>query len=311
MLRQTRKTGLTALAIVALAITSAPAAAHHFGNKIKTQHGIATTAASLPTAAPAKEIPADDNAVVATVNGDRILKKDVLGVLENLSVKQEDREKAFPVVVNQMINEKLINTETSKAGIEKDPVFQQRMEMAKFQMIKTMYLENYLKDKINDQTVKTEYEKFRKENKGKEEIHARHILVASEAEARQVIKDLKGGAKFEDLAKERSSGPAAKSGGDIGFFAKGEIIPEFSDAAFKLKPGNYTKEPVKSQFGWHVIYVEAKRERPVPEMKDVEGAIRNKMGQEAVEKLVMTLRAKADIKRFDAEGKPVTEPVKN
>ena len=288
MLMQTRKTGLTALAIVAMVMIAIPA--------------VALT----------KDKPTDDGSVVvAIVNGDKILKEDVLGALKNLSVKPDDKEKAFPVVVDQMINEKLINTETSKSGIEKNPVFQQRLEMARFQLIKTMYLENYLKDKINDKTVKVEYEKFKKQNKGKKEVHARHILVTTEAEARQVIKDLKAGSKFEELAKERSSGPTAKNGGDVGFFAKGEIVPEFSDAAFKLKVGNYTKSPVKSQFGWHVIYVEAKRDRPVPEMKTVDGMLRNKMGQEAVEKLVLDLRAKADIKRFDEEGKPVKEPVKN
>ena len=282
MLMQTRKTGLTALAIVAMVMIAIPA--------------VALT----------KDKPTDDGSVVvAIVNGDKILKEDVLGALKNLSVKPDDKEKAFPVVVDQMINEKLINTETSKSGIEKNPVFQQRLEMARFQLIKTMYLENYLKDKINDKTVKAEYEKFKKDGKGRMEVHARHILVETEAEARQVIKDLKAGSKFEDLAKERSSGPTAKSGGDIGFFAKGEIIPEFSNAAFSLKPGNYTKTPVKSQFGWHVIRVEAKRERAVPEMKEVEGMLRNEMGQKAVEKLVMDLREKADIKRFDEKGKPV------
>ncbi len=285
MLRQTYKTGLTALAVVAMVTAAIPAEA--------------------------KETPADASIVVATVNGDKIFKKDVLGALKNMQVKPEDSEKAFPVVVNQMINERLINTETSSAGIEKNPVFQQRLEMARFQLIKTMYLENYLKDKINDQTVKVEYNKFKKENKGKQEVHAHHILLASEVEARQVIKDLKGGAKFEDLAKERSSGPTAKTGGDIGYFLKGELVPEFSDAAFKLKKGNYTKAPVKSQFGWHVILVKDKRVRAVPEMKAVEGAIRNKMGQEAVEKLVANLRAKADIKHFDEKGKLVKKTVKN
>ena len=285
MLRQTYKTGLTALAVVAMVTAAIPAEA--------------------------KETPADASIVVATVNGDKIFKKDVLGALKNMQVKPEDSEKAFPVVVNQMINERLINTETSSAGIEKNPVFQQRLEMARFQLIKTMYLENYLKDKINDQTVKVEYNKFKKENKGKQEVHAHHILLASEVEARQVIKDLKGGAKFEDLAKERSSGPTAKTGGDIGYFLKGELVPEFSDAAFKLKTGNYTKAPVKSQFGWHVILVKDKRIRPVPEMKLVEGAIRNKMGQEAVEKLVSNLRAKADIKHFDEKGNPVKKTAKN
>lgn len=265
---------------------------------------------AIPAASQAKEADSNDT-VVAIVNGTKIYKKDVLEAMKGLSVKKEEADKAFPIIVDQMINEKLIDNATTKANIEKDPAFQARLATAKEQMIKTFYLENYLKDFVTDKAVKAEYEKFKKENKGKEEVHARHILVQTEAEAKQAIKDLDGGAKFADLAKQRSSGPTAQNGGDVGFFAKGEIIPEFSDAAFKLKPGTYTKEPVKSPFGWHVIYVESKRQRAVPDMKDVDGAIRSRLGQNAIEKLVQDLRAKAEIKHFDMDGKPVEETKKN
>ena len=250
---------------------------------------------------------ADDGTVVAVVNGDKILKKDVMGVIKLNNVKEEDTAKAFPVVIDQMINEKLIDAETAKTSIEKTPEFQQRMAAAETQLVKTMFLENYLKDKVTDKAIKAEYDKFKKDNKGKMEVHARHILVKTEAEAKEVIKDLDSGAKFEDLAKEKSVDPSAKNGGDIGYFAKDELIPEFSAAAFGLKPGTYTHAPVKSQFGWHVIYVMDKRERVVPEMKTVEASIRNKLGQDAVQKLIGDLRAKADIQRFDMDGKPVKD----
>jgi peptidyl-prolyl cis-trans isomerase C len=265
--------------------------------------------AALPIVVQAKASPSDDT-VVAIVNGSKILKNDVMTALKNMKVQSADTDKAFPVVVNQMINEKLIDSETAKAQIEKDPVFQARMAAAKAQLIKTVYLEKYLKDKITDKTIQAEYDKFKKANKGKEEAHARHILVASEEEAKQIIKELDGGANFEKLAQEKSTGPAAKNGGDIGFFAKGEIIPEISDAAFALKPGAYTKTPVKSQFGWHVLFLQEKRERVVPELKDIEASIRTKLGQEAIETLVKGLRAKADIKNFTMDGKPVEETTK-
>lgn len=275
MLARTGKMG--ALAVVAFAIFAMPAMAH------------------------AKE----ESGVAATVNGDKILKSDVMGVLKLNNVKEEDAAKAYPVVVDEIINEKLIDNAAAKADVEKSQAYQQRLAQAKEQLLKQVYLETFLKDKVTDKAVKAEYEKFKAENKGKQEVHARHILVKTEDEAKQVIKDLDSGAKFEDLAKERSSDPSAKNGGDIGWFAKGELIPEFSDAAFKLSKGTYTKEPVKSQFGWHVIYVEDKRERTVPDEKAVDNAIRQKLGQEAVKNLVEGLRAKADIKRFDINGKPV------
>jgi len=265
---------------------------------------VALTSVVMPAAASAKA-PRVNDTVVAIVNGNKILKNDVMNALKTMTVSATDMERAFPVIVDQMINEKLIDVEMEKSDIEKDPLFQARVAAAKAQMVKTIYLEKYLKDKITEQTVRAEYDKFKKENKGKQEAHARHILVASEAEAIQVIKDLDGGAKFADLAKERSSGPTAKNGGDVGYFAQGEIIPEFSEAAFSLKQGTYTKAPVKSQFGWHVIYLEDKRDRVVPDLKDVEVSIRTKLGQEAVESLIKGLRAKADIKRFDMNGKPI------
>lgn len=260
---------------------------------------VAFSMMALPAVAQAK------STVVAIVDGDQILKEDVMKVLKGMSVPDADAERVFPVVVNQMINEKLIDKETAKAKIEKDPVFIERLAAAKEQLIKTIYLERYLKDKVTDKDIKSEYDKLKKENKGKEEVHARHILVKTEDEAKQIVKDLNNGAKFETLANERSEGPTAKNGGDLGYFAQGEVVPEFSNAAFQLKPGTYTKTPVKTQFGWHVIYVEDKRARVIPELKEVETTIRGKLGQAAVEKLVTGLRAKADIKQFDFDGKPL------
>jgi peptidyl-prolyl cis-trans isomerase C len=279
MLPQIGKTGFAAMAVVAMAMMAVPTLAH------------------------AK---ADDSTLAATVNGDKITKGQVENVMKSNNVKDEDAAKAYPVIVDEIINEKLIDAAAAKADVQKTPEFQQRLEASKAQLVKQMYLESYLKNKVDDKAVKAEYEKFKKDNKGKEEVHARHILLKTEDEAKQVIKDLNDGAKFEDLAKERSTDPSAKNGGDIGYFAKDELIPAFSDAAFKLKPGTYTKEPVKSQFGYHVIYVIDKRERVVPDLKTVEAAIRNKLGQDAVKQLLTNLTAKADIKRFDIDGKPVT-----
>lgn len=270
---------------------------------------VAMTAIALPLAAQAGETV--DGNIAAIVNGDKILKGDVLNAMKGMSVKKEDTEKAFPLIVDQMVNEKLLDGDVAKSGVEKDPAFTQRMEMAKIQVIKSIYLENFLKEKVSEKAVKAEYDKFKKENQGKKEVHARHILVQSEEEAKQVIKELDGGAKFAELAKKRSSGPTAQNGGDVGYFAEGEIIPEFSKAAFALKTGTYTKTPVKSQFGWHVISVEDKRDRAVPELKDVETQIRQKLSQQAIQGKVMELRAKAEIKRFGFDGKPLQETKKN
>ena len=250
---------------------------------------------------------ADDDAIVAKVNGDPIYKKDVLNAVQQLQVAPGDVDKAFPMVLDQVINEKLLDDASSGMDLEQTADYKKRLEALKAQLQKQMYFEKILKGKVTDATVKAEYNKFKEANKGKIEVHARHILVPTKEEADKVIKDLDGGAKFEDLARERSSGPAAQKGGDLGgFMVKEEFIdPAMGEAVIKLKPGTYSKTPVKSQFGWHVFKVDEKRERKVPELTgQVEMAIRNKQSQEALQEVVKGLRAKAKIEMMDDHGKP-------
>lgn len=266
-------------------------------------------AALIFVSAPAFAVSGD--AVVATVNGEKVLKKDVDKAMKSLPVQGQDADKIFPVVVDHVINEKLIDKEIAKAKVEETAEFKERLALMRDQLVKQIYVEKYLKKSVSEGRVKDEYSKFKSENSGKKEIHARHILVPTEEEAKQVVKDLDGGAKFEDLAKKRSSGPSAQNGGDLGFFAQEDMLPEFSKAAFAIKPGTYGKTPVKTQFGWHVIKVEESRSRKVPALSEIEGPIRSKLGQEALEKLILDLRAKADIKRYDDKGKEIAEPKKN
>jgi peptidyl-prolyl cis-trans isomerase C len=264
-------------------------------------------------ASPTAVFAASDSTVVAIVDGDKIVKKDVMSAIKNLPIQQGDAEaeKVFPLVLDQIVNEKLIDKATAAAKLEQTEEYKKRVEILKASLLKQMYIEKFLKDKITDSKVKAEYDKFKSDNTGKEEIHARHILVPTEEEAKQVIKDLDGGAKFDELAKKRSSGPTAQNGGDIGYFAKDDMLPEFSNAAFALSKGSYSKTPVKTPFGYHVIKIEDKRKRTVPAMKEVENAIRNKLGQDALEKLVRDLRAGSEIKIFDINGKPVEAPKAN
>lgn len=264
---------------------------------------LAAVAALLTLAMPAQA----EEGVAAIVNGDKIYTKDVNKAIETMGVKSGDAEKLYPMVLEQIVNEKLIEEAVAKAKVTDSEDYKKRLDVLKVQLAKQMYLENALKDKISDKAVKAEYEKFKKENSGKTEIHARHILVPTEEEAKQVIKDLDGGAKFEELAAKRSSGPAATNGGDLGYFAKEDMVPEFSKAAFALKKGEYTKTPVKTGFGWHVIKVEDKRERAVPEQAQLEMPIRNKLGQEALVSLAEKLRADAKVEKFDLKGNPMKD----
>lgn len=277
----------------------------------KYAHALAAGAVLLALAMPFSGPARADDAVSATVNGEKIYKKDVMKAIEKLPIKGAKEEEVYPLVVDQVVNDKLLDDAVKAAKVEQTEEYKTRLDVIEAQLAKQIYLENAVKDKISDKAVKAEYAKFKKENSGKEEAHARHILVPSEEEAKQVIKELDGGAKFAELAAKRSSGPAAANGGDLGWFTKEDMLPEFSNVAFKLKKGEYTKTPVKTQFGWHVIKMEDKRERKVPDLEQVEMPIRNKLGQDALQELITELRAKAEIKRFDMSGKPMGETKAN
>ncbi|TAL40272.1 MAG: peptidylprolyl isomerase [Alphaproteobacteria bacterium] len=257
-------------------------------------------------AAPAVAAAAADETVIAIVNGDKIMKKDVMNAMKNLPVKGKETEKLFPLVVDEIINEKLIDEATTAAKINESDDFKKKLDALKANLAKQLYVEKVLKDKVSDAAVKAEYKKFKEENEGKQEVHARHLLVKTEEEAKQAIKDLDAGEKFDAVAKSRSSDAgSAANGGDLGWFAEEDMLPEFSKAAFKLKPGAYSKEPVQTKFGWHVIKVEQKRFREVPELAKVEPAIKQKLTQDAVRELILKLRSKAEIKMFDMNGKPL------
>ncbi len=252
-------------------------------------------AAPLPAAA-------QEEGVAAIVNGDKILSKDVDKAIDMLGLKGKEAAQVKSEVLNQIINEKLIEDAILKANIEQNAEYIKRLDILKLQLQRQVFLEEQIKDQITDKYVRAEYEKFVKQNKGKSEIRARHILVPSEQEAQQVIKELDGGADFVELAKKRSSDTSSVRGGDLGYFISEEMVPEFSKEAFALKAGSYSKKPVKTQFGWHVIKVEDKRERAVPKFEQVAEPIRQKLGNDAVRKMVENLRKKADVKILTSDA---------
>src|ERR1019366_5698263 len=140
---------------------------------------------------------------------------------------------------------------------------------------------------------------------GEEELHARHILVASEAEANKIIAELKKGGDFASIATARSTDPGAAQGGDLGFFTRGDMLPEFADAAFALKPGQFTDKPVKTQYGWHVIKAEERRTAPPATYAQAHDELRQQIIQESVQKVVAGARAGLTVAKFNADGSPM------
>ena len=135
-----------------------------------------------------------------------------------------------------------------------------------------------------------------------EEVKARHILVACEEDAKAIIEELKKGADFAKLAAEKSTGPSGTSGGDLGYFTADAMVPEFSEAAFALKPGEITEAPVQTQFGWHVIKVEDRRAVQPPSFEQMQPQLAQEMTREILTKAIEELRAGVDIKRYGPDG---------
>ena len=149
-----------------------------------------------------------------------------------------------------------------------------------------------------DEAMKKVYEEASKQITGEQEVHARHILVESEDDAKAVAAELKKGADFAELAKKKSKDPGASDGGDLGFFTKDQMVPEFSAVAFALEPGKIS-DPVKSQFGWHIIKVEEKRNRQAPAFEQVKPQIETYVTRKAQADYVAKLREAAKIERMD------------
>ena len=164
-------------------------------------------------------------------------------------------------------------------------------------------------DPVSDADIKERYEKEVAATPAEEEVSARHILLKTEDEAKAVIAELDGGKDFAELAKEKSTGPSAAQGGDLGYFTKGRMVPEFEAVAFTLKAGEYAKEPVKTQFGWHVIKLEDRRETTPPAFEEVADQVRQLVMRERYGDLIKAARSETEIDVLDPDLKTAYEAI--
>jgi peptidyl-prolyl cis-trans isomerase C len=248
--------------------------------------------------------------VAARVNGIEIKVSDVKA-LENalppqIKSQAKDKEKLFALLRDQLIDIKLVTEEAKKAKLENDPEVQTAIEKAKEQIIVQAYLAKKLQAEITDQAVQKAYdEEIKNMPKDATETKARHILVKDEKTATDIIKKLESGADFMKLARDFSIDKgSAQNGGDIGYFQKDEMVPEFAEAAFALKTGEYTKKPVKTQFGYHIIKVDDRRKVKPKKLEEEADRIKSQLAEKAMGDLVQSLRGPAKIERFDINGKP-------
>ena len=201
-----------------------------------------------------------------------------------------------PQLKEEIIAREIFMQEAQKQGLEASPEYRAQLELARQAILIRTLFENYRKQNpVTDADVQAEYDKFAAANGGKE-YKARHILVETEAEAQKIIADLKKGAKFEDIAKKQSKDPGSgANGGDLDWANPSSFVPEFSEAMIKLKPGETTAAPVKSQFGYHVIRVDEIRSAQLPKVDEVKPQVTQQLQQQRLQKYQEDLRAKAKI----------------
>lgn len=246
------------------------------------------------------------NPVVAKVNGADVTRSEVLEFITTLpeQVRQMPLQNLFPMARDQVVNNKLLTEKAAAANLSADPEVQKLLDQAKVQIERNVYVEREVAAKVNDAELQKAYTELKAELAKVEEVKARHILVDTEEKAKEVITKLQGGAKFEDLVQEYAQGVTKETKGELGYFAKGEMVPEFSEAAFALGKGQYTKAPVKTQFGWHVIENEDRRTRPAPGFDEVKPQLEAVVRQRQLQELINSWQKDAKVEKFDINGKP-------
>jgi peptidyl-prolyl cis-trans isomerase C len=250
-----------------------------------------SAALALPVAVQAQNI--------AIVNGKPVPKARVDVLIKQVQAQAASQGQQLPPDLDQRVRDKVVMDEifaqeAEKRGLASTADYKVQMEQARQSVLTQALRQDFAKkNPVTDEEIQAEYNKFKAQSAGTE-YRARHILVEKEDDAKALIAQIKGGASFEDLAKKNSKDPGSgANGGDLDFAAPGSYVPEFSQAMVKLKKGEMTQEPVKTQFGYHIIKLEDTREAQFPPFEEVKGQLRQRMEQQKLGAFVEDIRAKA------------------
>ena len=286
------------LAAITIALLSAPAL-----TLAQTALPPAPTAAAGP--------PPSADTVIAKVGPDTIVYSDLQDAMQTLPEQLRAMPPAmlYPMLLDQLVDRDVIVLQAKKDKLQDDPKVKQAIAQATNMALQNALLTREIQPTLSPEAIQARYDKDYAGKSGDAQVHAEHILVASEDKAKDIIAQLNKGADFAALAKENSTDPSAKeNSGDLGWFKKGDMLPEFSDAAFALKPGQITQTPVHTRFGWHVIKLEQTRVAPPPPIDEVRDEIRQQIIQEGVAKVLASAKQGVKVEKFNPDGTPYTPP---
>ncbi len=253
---------------------------------------------------------ATDDPVLAVVNGLEIRLSEVLRAKNRLPLQLRDTPDnvVMPVLLNLIIDSRLLADEARKQGLAYEPEVRAQLQFVEDMVLEQVILQRKIAGELTEEAVKARYQQLMADTSARDQVRARHILLEQEVEAVELIKQLDAGADFSVLAEKWSVDSSRKAGGDLGYFSRAEMVPEFADAAFALKVGEHTRTPVRSEFGWHVIKVDDRRMADPPPFERMEPQIRSELGLALRAEYVEELRKKAEIARFDKNIPAADEP---
>lgn len=249
--------------------------------------------------------------VLANVNGDPITEAELDLAVNDLEQQLANvpAERRRAAALSFLIEVRLMSAAAQVAGLHETPAFQRRMQLLRQRALHTGFVESEVAANMTEEQVRKRYDLEVANTPPVNEVKARHILVKTKEEALAIIAELDGGGDFVELAKQKSTGPSGPSGGDLGYFGPGQMVPPFEEAALKLDIGAYTKEPVETQFGWHVILVEDKRAQQPPPYEEIKEQIRGVLFREIYAQLVDKLRGDAKVEIISEELKSQVEEI--
>ncbi len=244
---------------------------------------------------------------VATVNGENVMRSEILRQYEGLpdNVKQGGLESVYPRLLERMIQQSLLVRQGRENNLADDPAVKARVEQFEDAIIADSYLNKLIEQNMAPEFLQNQYNEFLAQNPPTEQVHARHILLKTEADATNVIGHIAAGKAFQDAAKEFSTGPSASNGGDLGFFKREDMVKPFSDAAFGMTDGEVSKAPVKTRFGYHVIQVVERRKTEPPTFEQLKPQLMQRAGRNVAIEVMQKLVDDAKVERFNLDGAPL------
>ncbi len=289
-------------------LVSSVALAALLASSVSVVHAQQAAAPAAAQPAAAQPVVKQDT-VLASVDGSKITQLDLEIAFSSLSdsAKQQLQTNGFGPLLDELIKAKALENEARKEKLDQDPQVKAQINVATGTVLQNALLKKDISPLVTDDKLKAIYQDKYASKPGEPEIHAEHILLKTQADAQAVIDQLGKGANFEDLAKSKSTDPNASNGGDLGWFKKGDMVPAFSDAAFALQKGQYSKAPVQSPYGWHVIKVLDTRVSTPQTYEQVHDQLAQAAEQAAINAELTKLVAGSKILVLDTKGKLVTE----